>query len=123
MFENEARKALVFVWNYLRDHFSKRRNVTLSDLRREAVKMSASERGVDHTTEHRNLKIALGIDPIVGGCGRISDADRMLRELIRTDSEDEMVKRLAALRAEHPRAWYCSNSRIETAESQDSKHP
>ena len=103
MIAYEAHCTLVFVWSYLREEI-KRQNKTLPDLRREAVKKSAKERHVDHTTEHRNIKIALGLDPIVGGCGNISDADKMLRELIKTDSEEKMIGMLKKLRREHPRA-------------------
>ena len=99
-----AHDTLVFVWNYLREGVNKHQGATLTALRQGAVRISAKERRVDHTTEHRNLKIALGLDPIVGGCGNISDADRMLRELIEADSEKKMLEMLIALRRQHPRA-------------------
>lgn len=99
-----AHDTLVFIWEYLREGANKHQSVTLRALRKEAVRMSAKERRVDHTTEHRNLKIALGLDPIVGGCGNISDADKMLQKLIEADSEKKMLEILTVLRHEHPRA-------------------
>ena len=91
-----AHDTLVFVWNYLREH--------QSATRLGALKVLAKERKVEVSTELRNLKIALGLDPIVGGCGYISDADRMLRDLIMADSEKKMLEMLIALRRQHPKA-------------------
>ena len=95
----EAHAILVFVWNYLRE----RRNVTQA-LRQGAVRSAAIEMGIQPKSAHRHLKIALGLDPIVGGCGYITDAEQMLRQLIEADSEEKMLQMLIVLRREHPKA-------------------